>query len=115
MVRIRSFQDVFLPGLRTKKTIVVPATQPLSMRSPQQRRLRTWGRNLGSQDNPRYREYTDIQRLILHRVWQAGLRYFDGCRESQERLILWAQETSVKFGPEHCLDRNDMRVSLRVM
>lgn len=84
------------------------------MLSPHQRRLRTWGRNLGTRSKPCYREFTECQRLILYRISKMGLLYFDGKLELQERLIELAIEWSKLAGPDHLLNRNSLRVTLRL-
>ena len=57
------------------------------MPTPCDRRLRTWGRNLGTRDKPDYREFTECQKLILNQITEMGLLYFDIKLELQEQLI----------------------------
>jgi hypothetical protein len=78
---------------------------------PHQRRLGRWGINSGRRENPCYHEFTDLQRLILYRISDMGLLYFDGKLELQERLINLATEWSANAGPQHTLTRPILMVN----
>jgi hypothetical protein len=80
------------------------------MRTERPRRLRTRGRNLGTRDKPDYREFTELQMLILRKIFDMGLRYFNMELEMQERLIYLAIRWSIVAGPAHVLNRDQLRV-----